>query len=63
MEKIKSVKVAPVGLAKNKETINNLNLGVGNISGKDYPEPKTTGIKIRGTGAATKGVMARGPMA
>lgn len=30
-----------------------------------YPEKdvKTTGIKIRGTGAATKGVMARGPMA
>jgi hypothetical protein len=25
-------------------------------------EVKTTGIKIRGTGAATKGVMARGPM-
>jgi hypothetical protein len=24
---------------------------------------KTTGIKVRGTGAATKGVMARGPMA
>ena len=24
---------------------------------------KTTGIKIRGTGAATKGTMARGPMA
>jgi|TARA_R110000764_G_scaffold165994_1_gene252981 hypothetical protein len=23
---------------------------------------KTTGIKIRGTGAATKGTMARGPM-
>jgi len=30
-----------------------------------YPEKnvKTTGIKIRGTGAATKGTMARGPMA
>ena len=30
-----------------------------------YPEKdiKTSGIKIRGTGAATKGVMARGPMA
>ena len=30
-----------------------------------YPETdiNTTGIKIRGTGAATKGVMARGPMA
>lgn len=25
-------------------------------------EVKTDGIKIRGTGAATKGVMARGPM-
>lgn len=24
---------------------------------------KTSGIKIRGTGAATKGLMARGPMA
>ena len=29
--------------------------------GKD--DVKKTGIKIRGTGAATKGVMARGPMA
>lgn len=30
-----------------------------------YPEKdvKTSGIKIRGTGAATKGTMARGPMA
>ena len=26
-------------------------------------EVKTDGVKIRGTGAATKGVMARGPMA
>jgi hypothetical protein len=25
-------------------------------------EVKTSGIKIRGTGAATKGVMSRGPM-
>ena len=36
--------------------------------GKEAPKPdmsgvKTTGIKIRGTGAATKGTMARGPMA
>ena len=34
---------------------------------KDAPKPdmqgvKTTGVKIRGTGAATKGTMARGPM-
>ena len=31
-------------------------------NGPDKPI-KTSGIKIRGTGAATKGVMARGPMA
>ena len=29
----------------------------------DMKGDKTTGIKIRGTGAATKGTMARGPMA
>jgi hypothetical protein len=63
MEKIKSVKVAPVGLAKNRETINELNAGAANIASKDYPAPKTSGIKVRGTGAATKGLMARGPMA
>ena len=40
-----------------------VNMSVGNISRDPYKEPKTTGIKIRGTGAATKGVMARGPMA
>jgi|TARA_B110000503_G_scaffold100873_1_gene150865 hypothetical protein len=30
-----------------------------------YPQTgiKTSGIKVRGTGAATKGTMARGPMA
>jgi hypothetical protein len=30
---------------------------------KPYAEVKTTGIKMRGTGAATKGLMSRGPMA
>jgi hypothetical protein len=35
------------------------------LKNSGYPEKnvKTTGVKIRGTGAATKGVMARGPMA
>jgi hypothetical protein len=39
-------------------------MSVGNIdkSGNEHGV-KTSGIKIRGTGAATKGVMARGPMA
>lgn len=31
--------------------------------GDRIAEPKTTGIKMRGAGAATKGVMSRGPMA
>ena len=43
---------------------NKVNMSVGNINRDGYdPAPKTTGIKIRGTGCATKGVMARGPMA
>jgi len=42
---------------------NNLNMSVGNISRRPPAETKTSGIKIRGTGAATKGTMARGPMA
>jgi hypothetical protein len=39
-------------------------MSVGGISNKpDGMGTKTSGIKIRGTGAATKGIMARGPMA
>ena len=40
-----------------------MDMVVNGFSNKRPVEPKTTGIKIRGTGAATKGVMARGPMA
>ena len=47
----------------NRFTANDVNMSVGNISRDPYKAPKTSGIKIRGTGAATKGVMARGPMA
>jgi hypothetical protein len=36
---------------------------VGNISKESAPGPKTTGIKQRGSGAATRGFMSRGPMA
>lgn len=45
------------------EYTNKMNMSVGNISTKAYPATKTSGIKVRGTGAATKGTMARGPMA
>ena len=49
---------------KNEGDLANYDVSVGNIdkSKGEYPVKKT-GIKIRGTGAATKGVMARGPMA
>jgi hypothetical protein len=39
------------------------NQSLANERSNPYPGTKTSGIKIRGTGAATKGVMARGPMA
>lgn len=44
------------------KVINEMNPSVAGISKGNYKEAKTTGIKIRGTGAATKGTMARGPM-
>jgi hypothetical protein len=40
-----------------------MNISVAGISKGNTRPAKTSGIKIRGTGAATKGVMARGPMA
>jgi hypothetical protein len=44
------------------EVMKEMNPSVGGISKGNYKPTKTDGIKIRGTGAATKGVMARGPM-
>lgn len=43
--------------------MNQMNPSVGGISKGNYSETKTSGIKMRGTGAATKGLMSRGPMA
>jgi len=40
-----------------------VNMAVGNVYRRPAPVAKTSGIKVRGTGAATKGLMARGPMA
>ena len=53
----------PAGVSDNKEHMRKANVSVANTHSNDYPGVKTSGIKIRGTGAATKGVMARGPMA
>ena len=44
------------------ECMNEMNISVGGISKGNTKPAKTDGIKIRGTGAATKGTMARGPM-
>jgi len=45
------------------DTMNSTSIPVPNTSG--YPEKgvKTSGIKQRGAGAATKGITARGPLA
>jgi len=52
------------GFPPNRSKADTYDVSVGNISKSAGNEPtKTSGIKIRGTGAATKGVMARGPMA
>ena len=52
------------GKMPNRSKLDALDVSVGNVSKSAGNESvKTDGIKIRGTGAATKGLMARGPMA
>jgi hypothetical protein len=51
------------GSGKNMSRVDNVEMTVGNINKSSGGEPKTSGIKMRGTGAATKGLMSRGPMA
>jgi hypothetical protein len=61
----KAVGIEPnPGKMPNRSKADTVNMSIGNISKAAGEEQvKTTGIKIRGTGAATKGLMARGPMA
>ena len=48
----------------NQSKVDTLDISIGGLSKSAGNEPvKTDGIKVRGTGAATKGLMARGPMA
>jgi hypothetical protein len=52
------------GKEPNQSNADTVCMSVGGISNKpDGMGTKTSGIKIRGTGAATRGIMARGPMA
>lgn len=50
------------GKANQRQFLRTNELSVANARSADYKPTKTSGIKIRGTGAATKGTMARGPM-
>ena len=52
-----------VGVESNKKYLRETAVSVANSRSDEYAPTKTSGIKIRGTGAATKGVKARGPMA
>ena len=52
------------GKEPNHSKLDTLDLSVGNRSKDGGEKPtKTSGIKMRGAGAATKGIMCRGPMA
>jgi hypothetical protein len=54
---------AKVPVKTGAAALNEMNPSVAGLSKGNYKAEKTDGIKIRGTGAATKGLMARGPMA
>jgi hypothetical protein len=52
------------GVPPNRSKLDTYDVSVGGVSKSAGNETtKTSGIKMRGTGAATKGVMSRGPMA
>jgi len=52
------------GKEPSSSKLDTMDVSIGNISKSAGDEQvKTTGIKVRGTGCATKGLMARGPMA
>jgi hypothetical protein len=46
-----------------RELLEDMPVSLGAARSKPYKDVKVTGIKMRGTGAATKGLMSRGPMA
>ena len=59
----KKVPTVVVGEESAKKYMKDANVSVANTNSNEFKPTKTSGIKIRGTGAATKGTMARGPMA
>jgi len=60
----KKVTTAKDAVTKPGNGMDKINISVAGISKGNYPPDNKNGaMKIRGTGAATKGTMARGPMA
>ena len=59
----KKVASVVVGEEPAKTTMRKANVSVANTRSQDYPPTKTSGVQMRGAGAATKGKMSRGPMA
>jgi len=52
------------GKEPNRSKLETMDVSLGQFSKSAGDEPiKTSGIKMRGTGCATKGTMSRGPMA
>ena len=52
------------GFGKNRSKLDTADVSIGQYSVSAGEEPiKTDGIKMRGHGAAVKGIMSRGPMA
>jgi hypothetical protein len=61
--KIKAAQPAVLPKTNALKAMKDTNVSVASNHSNEYPGVKTSGIKIRGTGAATRGTMARGPMA
>ena len=60
----KAMKVTSNGKEPSSSKLDTMDVSIGAISKSAGNEPiKTDGIKMRGTGCATKGTMSRGPMA
>ena len=51
------------GKGEDMSMLKNVRATLGSITSGEQPGVKTSGIVTRGTGAATKGITARGPMA
>jgi hypothetical protein len=63
MGKITKLPPAKQAYPQEAENPRDLCMVVNNISKQPAPPAKTSGIKQRGSGAATRGFMSRGPMA